>query len=71
LEDKSAVALTQALSGLGGLGKTQTVVVEYAYRHRDNYEALYWALADKEARGNEEAMTITRERSWIDIRVQM
>jgi hypothetical protein len=53
LEDTSAVALTQALSGLVGLGKTQTVV-EYGYRHRDNYEAVYWAGADKEARGNDD-----------------
>ena len=55
MEDISAVALTQALSGLGGLGKTQTVVeYAYAYRHRDNYEAVYWAVADKEARGNDD-----------------
>ena len=53
MEDISAVALTQALSGLGGLGKTQTVV-EYAYRHRDNYEVVFWAVADKEARGNDD-----------------
>ena len=47
LEDTIATALTQAISGLGGIGKTQTAV-EYAYRHGDNYEAVFWAVADKE-----------------------
>ena len=35
----------QAISGLGGLGKTQTAV-EYAYRYRDHYRAVLWAKAD-------------------------
>jgi hypothetical protein len=52
LEDTSTDALTQALRRLGGLGKTQTDV-EYTYRHRDNYEAVFWAVADDEARGND------------------
>jgi tetratricopeptide (TPR) repeat protein len=33
------------LSGLGGLGKTQTAV-EYAYRHREAYQAILWASAE-------------------------
>ncbi|MBI1929728.1 ATP-binding protein [Candidatus Poribacteria bacterium] len=33
------------LSGFGGIGKTQTAV-EYAYRHRDEYQAVLWANAD-------------------------
>ena len=35
----------QALSGLGGMGKTQTAI-EYAYRHRENYHIVLWAQAD-------------------------
>jgi tetratricopeptide (TPR) repeat protein len=33
------------LSGLGGIGKTQTAV-EYAYRFRDAYTAVLWTRAD-------------------------
>lgn len=35
----------QALSGLGGIGKTQTAI-EYAYRYADEYEAVFWVRAD-------------------------
>src|SRR5258708_4196673 len=41
---KSAV-LTHALSGLGGIGKTQ-LAVEYAYKYQDEYQAVLWAGAD-------------------------
>ena len=40
-------ALSQAIAGLGGVGKTQTAV-EYAYRHRDQYRAVLWVRADTE-----------------------
>jgi tetratricopeptide (TPR) repeat protein len=36
-----------ALSGMGGIGKTQTAV-EYAYRHRGEHGAVLWAKADSE-----------------------
>jgi tetratricopeptide (TPR) repeat protein len=38
----------QALSGLGGMGKSQTAI-EYAHRHRDAYQAQFWVRADSEA----------------------
>ena len=43
----SATALTQpqAISGLGGIGKTQ-LAVEYAYHARSNYETVLWVRAD-------------------------
>src|SRR5581483_12524709 len=38
-------ALTQAISGLGGVGKTHTAV-EYIYRFHQDYEAVLWLQAD-------------------------
>ena len=35
----------QAISGLGGIGKTQ-LAVEYAYRHASEYQAVLWARAE-------------------------
>ncbi len=46
----SAAALTQiqAISGLGGIGKTQTAV-EYAYHYCNDYNAVFWVRAETEA----------------------
>jgi hypothetical protein len=46
LSTTRAAALTQpqAISGLGGIGKTQTAV-EYAYRYRDEYRYVLWLRA--------------------------
>jgi tetratricopeptide (TPR) repeat protein len=43
--DKAATSPVLALSGLGGVGKTQTAL-EYAYRARDDYAAVLWVKAD-------------------------
>jgi tetratricopeptide (TPR) repeat protein len=47
LLQSNAAALTQpqAIRGLGGIGKTQTAV-EYAYRHRNAYSAVFWVKAE-------------------------
>jgi tetratricopeptide (TPR) repeat protein len=45
LTQRRKAALAQAISGLGGIGKTQTAV-EYAYRYRDRYNAVLWLNAE-------------------------
>ncbi len=37
--------VTQALTGLGGSGKTQTAL-EYAYRYQAEYQAVFWVQAE-------------------------
>ncbi len=46
LTQPGPTALTRrlAISGLGGIGKTQ-LAIEYAYRYADTYEALFWVRA--------------------------
>jgi tetratricopeptide (TPR) repeat protein len=41
----TALTQPQAISGLGGIGKTQTAV-EYAYRYQDDYQAILWVKAE-------------------------
>ena len=36
-----------SLHGLGGVGKTQ-LALEYCYRHKSEYDAIFWANAESE-----------------------
>src|ERR1019366_6109437 len=44
-DDAAALTQPQALSGLGGIGKTQ-IALEYAYRFQCDYRAVLWVRAD-------------------------
>ncbi|MCL2592533.1 MAG: toll/interleukin-1 receptor domain-containing protein, partial [Defluviitaleaceae bacterium] len=46
-ESGKAISLTQAIVGMGGLGKTQTAL-EYAYRYSDKYKWIWWVHAETE-----------------------
>jgi tetratricopeptide (TPR) repeat protein len=45
LHDALEQQKSAAISGVGGMGKTQTAI-EYAYRHRSQYKAVLWAKAE-------------------------
>jgi len=45
LGQTTALSQPQAISGLGGIGKTQ-IALEYAYRYYQDYQAVLWSRAD-------------------------
>ena len=47
LGDGKVRAITQAIAGLGGVGKTQ-LALEYSYYYKANYDLIWWLRADEE-----------------------
>jgi tetratricopeptide (TPR) repeat protein len=45
LKSGQPAALTQAIHGLGGIGKTQ-IALEYCYRHKDDYKIICWLRSE-------------------------
>jgi hypothetical protein len=48
LRSGKPAAVTQALAGLGGIGKTQ-LALEYCYRYGGEYEIVWWIRAEHES----------------------
>jgi tetratricopeptide (TPR) repeat protein len=48
VESGKPAALTQAISGLGGVGKTQ-LAIEYAYRNSASYTIVWWLHSEQPA----------------------
>lgn len=54
----------QAIYGLGGIGKSQ-IALEYAYRNRANYKAVFWTFADSDASISTDFIKIAKQLNLI------
>jgi serine/threonine protein kinase len=57
-----AMSQIQAISGLGGSGKTQ-IAIEYAYRHHNNYNVILWIRGDRREMLREDCAIIASQLS--------
>ena len=46
--ERAAFTQTSAITGLGGVGKTQ-LALEYSYRHADDYRVIWWVRSEEPA----------------------
>ena len=72
-EHVTALSQPQGISGLGGIGKTQTAL-EYVYRYQTDYTAIFWVQASSTSTLTSEFVTVARmlglpERDEQDERV--
>ncbi len=65
----TALVQAQAISGLGGIGKTQTAI-EYAYRYRADYSAVLWIKADTRASLFSDTATLAQTLNLPEKKIQ-
>jgi tetratricopeptide (TPR) repeat protein/DNA-binding XRE family transcriptional regulator len=66
--EQVALVQTQAISGLGGIGKTQ-LALAYAYRCRQHYHDILWALAESHETLTTSYMTLAQHLR-LDLRAE-
>lgn len=64
LNADQTTVVTQAIAGLGGVGKTQ-LALAYCYAHLDDYDLIQWLNADSELGLGESVMELVRRLKLI------
>jgi tetratricopeptide (TPR) repeat protein len=59
----------QVLHGLGGIGKSQ-IVIEYAYRHAEDYDVIWWIRAEDHTSLTADYASIAQELKLPDVSVE-
>lgn len=68
LNSGKSTVITQAIIGLGGIGKTQ-LAIEYAYRSIGKYKVIWWINADTPALLANEYSNLAKKLGYIDNRL--
>jgi tetratricopeptide (TPR) repeat protein len=63
-QNNGKVSLTQSIAGLGGVGKS-SIALEYAYRHEDEYDIIWWVNAANEQTAINDLTQFAVERGLI------
>ncbi len=63
LRGRNTVAVPLAISGLGGIGKTQ-IAIEYAHRYANDYQAIFWINATAHDTLSADFVMLA---SWLDL----
>ncbi|MFI8203584.1 FxSxx-COOH system tetratricopeptide repeat protein [Streptomyces sp. NPDC085937] len=63
--DRGGASVVQALRGPGGVGKTQ-IAVEYAHRHADNYDLVWWLAAEDSSLVGEQLAALAVELRLVE-----